>query len=242
MSIIEHIFEYPFLMNIFDKLLTDKEKLKLICNKFIYNNRLKLRFHTPTICKGRSYKNWYYNCLTHVITKDIFKFPDHVTHLKLIQHKHKIHLSSIKEGDIPKTVTHLHCSEYFNKKIVIPNNVSHIYFEENESVEFINSSITVTNLEILDLERDECGELGIPKCVENLTFSYRVKYLGNVIKNSIKKITFKGKFYQSLIEEIPLTVTHLMVNNPTNFKFPDYLKVTKCDPKESEISIAGFEY
>ena len=51
MSILEEIFEYPFLIKIFNKILTDEDKINIISiNKYLNNKKCKLLYYYNIKC------------------------------------------------------------------------------------------------------------------------------------------------------------------------------------------------
>lgn len=120
------IFEYPFLIRIFNNLFIDQDKIKIISlnkflnskrTKFTYNNLLKIREEFQTL--------WFYDCLTNVGVDNVFKFPNSITHLTF-----GFFFDKPIENKIPNTVTHLTFGKYFDQCIEnnIPNSVTHLTF------------------------------------------------------------------------------------------------------------------
>lgn len=131
MSIIESIFYYPFLMRIFDKLLTDKEKLKLIVNKNIYNNRCKLRFHEELdIYSSPNNNYWCFNCLTNINIHQLAILPKFIKRLSFNDYSNWT--KSIYKY-IPDTVIDLYFGNKFNLPIhnCIPKSVKYLTLGKN---------------------------------------------------------------------------------------------------------------
>ena len=64
---IEEIFEYPFLMRIFNNLLTNNEKIKLIqLSSSIKSQRHKLKFNERFELTRKDFNTWYYDLLTDI--------------------------------------------------------------------------------------------------------------------------------------------------------------------------------
>ena len=160
---IPNFFEYPFLIRIFDKLLSDQDKINIISvSKFLNKNKTKFKFYNKYICKYEDSNEWYFESLTNIIVDKIFEFPksitkltfdyffndyvrnipNTVTHLKFGDHFNQI----LNEGDIPYSVTHLKFGLYFNQKIndAIPKNVKYLKFGSyfNRSIHDLPHSIT----------------------------------------------------------------------------------------------------
>ena len=214
MSILEQIFEYPFLINILNNLLTDKDKLSLICNKFIYNNRLKFRFHNPTFCHKRSWKIWNYDLLTHVIVDDIFKFPKNVSHLKIMDQEFGIEL---EYGDIPNSVTHLHFytnTEFILRENIIPNSVTHLFVDESYLLENIPKSVTHLQIE------EFSGDFKIPQSITHLIIN--CLYFAQIIEipDNVTHLEFGDQFDDNLENTIPNSAIHLTfgINFKSSFK------------------------
>ena len=142
MSIIEKIFEYPFLMRIFNALLTDKEKISLISNKYINNNKFKLKFYRRYRCIKKDKKKWHYNCLTNIIVRTLFRFPVNVNHVTFDDS----FTNTIKNiSKLNKNITYLTFGNFFNKPVenFIPNSVTHLKFGDcfNKPVKFLPNSV-----------------------------------------------------------------------------------------------------
>lgn len=143
MSIIEKIFEYPFLMRIFDKLLSDKEKIILISNKYINNNKYKLKFYGRYCCVKKDKKKWHFNCLTNIIVRTLFRFPINASRVTFDDSFD----NTIKNiSKLNKNITHLTFGKLFNQPVenFIPNSVTHLKFGDhfNKPLNFIPNSVT----------------------------------------------------------------------------------------------------
>lgn len=242
MNIIEHIFDHPFLMRIFDKLLTDQEKLNLICNKFIYERRTKLRFHNPVSITRRCWIKWYYNCLTHVIMTEMFKLPKHVTHLKLYIDEDEVEFDEIQYGEIPSTITHLHLGGSGFSEFSIPNSITHFYTSDSQVISYIDSSSRITHLEIEDYEDEILENLKNNDSIEFLiTDGIYGESLEDLLLKSVKHLTIKSKLEKEDDKKIPSFVTNLSIRNHKKFKFPSTIKVTEFNSK-NKLSVAGFPY
>ena len=220
MSIIEGIFEYSFLFRIFDKLLKDKEKLNLICNKFIYYNKSKLRFNERHYFCEINKNKWYSNCLTNIIVKKLFKFPVNVTSVTFhdsfnesienlrFLNKNITHLNFGRKFNqrvdnyIPNSVVHLQFGNYFCKSVCeIPNSVKHLKFENYPvyfNIERLPSFITH-----LSIKHCNAKIYKLPSSLEKLECSNRFYNLNkNRISSTtkVKVITFFFKIRLNLIK------------------------------------------
>ena len=200
MSIIEEIFEYPFLMRIFNKLLTDIEKIRLICNKFIYNNKYKLRFNEQYYVNSLHKNDWYFNCLTNVRIYSNFELPINTTHL-FYDHKDPINFM------LPNTITHLTFGYLFNQHI------AQYRFSERERNNgthknpiFVKSFIPDS---VIHLEFGRCFNKPIEKC----------------IPDSIKHLEL-GNAFRYTIKDLPESIISLHVYSP-NCKIGNSLKLPK---------------
>ena len=129
---LQEIFEYPFLIRIFNSLLFDKEKINLIySSRFIYQRKHKFTFEDEYFCE-ESYKNSsFFNCLTNIKVKEIFEFPKSVTHLKFDDYSNDpFHMSSGKFVVLSNTIINLTFGRYFNNYIdeCISFGITHITF------------------------------------------------------------------------------------------------------------------
>lgn len=145
MSIIEKIFEYPFLVRIFDKLLTDKEKIILISiNKYFNNIKIKFTFRKRKRIIKKDKNKWFYNCLTKITINENFEYFEFPTQIK----KLNVEFNSNQniQNCIPNSVTHLVFGFDFNQTVKnsIPNSVTHLIFVCNfdKNLECLPSSIT----------------------------------------------------------------------------------------------------
>ena len=182
---IQNIFEYPFLMRIFNKLLTDKEKLNLIVNKFIYDNKHRLKFNEQHYIHSMNGNEWYFNCLTNIKIDHLFNMviPSSVTHLTFGEN-----FDTSIENCIPDSVTYLTLGEghspkldisIFNQEIKgnLPRNLIYLYLGSN-----FRKSINCLTENCPFLEHLE------------LAPSYYEKI--NSLPNSLKYLTCSGMFYK----------------------------------------------
>ena len=247
MSILQQIFEYPFLIKIFDKLLTDKEKINVISvNKYINQNKRKLKFYNKKRCIPSQWKYWYFDCLVKIEIYILFRLPESLKYLK-------IHIidEAIDEGDIPKSVTHFHIenTKRFYSNIIIPNHISHLYFKYLSCND--NLGDYVTHLEIGDFNY---FEFCVPKSIIYLKISSEIRIInsqslihlefGDKILKPLSYFTLNtpnlieitvGKFYGSeMINEIPNFVKRLNFKGKlytdylSNLKNVTHLKIIKC--------------
>ena len=186
MNIIEKIFEYPFLIKIFNQILDDKSKIKLIsCSKIINQHKFKLRFNQMYFCVEEDQNKWFFNCLTNINTNRKIKISDSVTHL------HYWCTSSFP-NIISNKITHLNfgydfdfpISEYKDSKFVksyIPNSVVHLSFPWNFSREIIGLP---NSLQYLKIYSGFCKIKELPKSLKYLMIHKKFK---DVIKEMISE-------------------------------------------------------
>ena len=197
MNVIEEMFDYPFLLRIFNKILTTRQKLNLICNKRILKNRTKFLFHDEIVTFQKE-NEWYFDCLTNPILKLGFKnikLPKSPTHLTIQYYNYY----KIKNINIPNTVVYLRIGSFCSYK-----NIFDSTFEEQipKFIKRIEFSETLLNLKI-------------PNWITHLKFgdSFNEKIAKNAIPNSVKYLEFGRNFNQSISGRIPNSakaVTHLI--------------------------------
>lgn len=210
MSIVEAIFEYPFLMKMFNEILFwDIQKLNLICNKFILERRNKLRFNEQWVCLKEDQNKWYYNCLTNIrVYRDNFKFPESIIFVyydsgsspeNLIQNnipqlefcwrfdspicsksKDSIFIKSL----IPNSIVHLKFGILFNKSIenCIPNSVKYLTLQRNFSGIIKNLPESIISL---ILKTKHCR-------IENLPQSLKYLEVHEKFRKLITKLVYKN--------------------------------------------------
>lgn len=212
-SILSQIYEYPFLINIFNKLLSTNDLINVIsCSTFLYSQKHKLRFHELIECYPKYKNKWYFNCLTNIRVFEIFKFPIFVS--KIIFHYIKITLryttkNRFKKGEIPNTVVKLRLDEFLPPKNCIPNSVKRLYFTKGYDCLFIEEGVIPNSVEVL--------------YVGNYHFSV------NSIPNSVKVIYL---FDWEDISNLPDTIEHLILGVDITEKIdklPLNLKRIQCD-------------
>ena len=181
---LQQIFEYPFLMRIFNKILDDKTKIILttLCSS-IKNQRHKLIFNKRYKVTKKDKKKWYYNCLTNIIVKRCFKFPENATIVRFYDSFNKPINDLIK----------------FNHNIIDLN----FGFSFNKSIQkCIPNSIINLNLGI---QFNRPLKNSIPESVRYLTFSYdfnrKIKEDDPLkLPNSITHLIFKSGYSKKFIK------------------------------------------
>ena len=242
---LEEIFEYPFLIKIFDSLLTDKEKINLFyVSKFIHEKKHKFTFEEEYFC-DKKYKNkWFFNCLRNIKVKRIFEFPKFITKLKFDDH------FDYDFGKIPSTITHLTFGHYFNRQFydcipnsvthltfgycfnkrvnnLLPNSITHLTFGNNFNQPIHNSiPDSVTHLKFGD-DFDQFIQNHIPKNVKCLMFGRKFDCpIVNSIPNSVTHLKF-GQLFSRNLDVLPNSITHLYLSslyNKTISRFPKNLE------------------
>ena len=178
---LQEIFRYPFLMRIFNKILDDKTKIVLttLCSS-IKNQRHKLIFNERYKVTKRDKKKWYYNCLTNIIVKRCFKFPENTTSVTFDDSFNRPINDLIKFNH---NIVDLTFGFSFNKSIqkCIPNSVINL----NLGIQF-NCSL----------------KNSIPESVRYLTFSYNFNQQinENDLPDSITHLIFKSGYAKKLIK------------------------------------------
>lgn len=244
MWIFEFIFEYPFFLKKFNRILTDKEKLKLISiSKLFYQNRTKFIFHDFYICKSQDQNKWYYNCLTKVYLEEKVTLPILVTHIHF-----DYYFDDDLENYIPNTVITVIFDVYFKKcwkprpswmtlfrsrlrgqlqKGVIPNSVKRLNIGQrsNKTIkDCIPNSVNYLNLG--DYNKSFDGF--IPSSVEDLILpNFNQPLTKNSIPKTIKQIVFGDYFNQEIDDCIPSSVTYLIFGKKFDKDINNFLKENK---------------
>ena len=232
---LNEIFEYPFLLKIFNSLLFDKEKINLFhVSKFIYEKKHKFTFEDEYFCDEKYKNEWFFNCLTNIRIKKIFEFPKFVTKLKFDDYCGdilKTHSGEVIK--LPSTITHLTFGHHFNESIegCDLNGITHLTFGNrfNKSIyDSIPYSVThltfgncfnrpiyncipnsVTHLTFGDNFNHPIYDC-IPNSVEYLTYGDNFdQFIQNHIPKNVKYLTFGRKFDCPIVNSIPNSVTHL---------------------------------
>ena len=200
MSIIEQIFEYPFLTKIFNNLLNNNDKLNLICNKHILSQRHKLKFNEMYYCTYSDKNKWYFNCLTNILISEIFEIPTSVTNLQF-DSCFRWRYPGIVQYWIPKSITNLHLGWNLRIQMEI-----HCYNEEKERFYY-----------------ESCIPYGITH-LHTGNFNQRIYNFETIIPNSVKFLTF-GQFFDQEVDDLIINnVTHLTFGRNFNQKINNLLK------------------
>lgn len=229
---IENIFSYPFLVRIFDKLLSDNDKLNLFTvSKYLFKNRTKFKFYEFYSCNKKDSNKWYYDCLINIKIKEVFKFPKNLTHLSFDYSFNEPIDDLIKYS--PDTLTHLIFGHDFNQKIdnLIPNSIVYLEFGWN----FNRSLKTLINLPllstlILSCHFNQSVRNCIPNSVRKIKFGSRFNIsIKNCIPNFVESLKFGYRFDKS-IDDLPDSIIFLRL--PRHYfdvvtKFPSNLKELK---------------
>ena len=200
-----NMFEYPFLIRIFDKLLSDQDKINIISvSKNLNQQKTKFKFYKKYICKEEDCNKWYFQRLTKIIVFKIFKFPECVTHLKLDM------LFDDFIENIPKSITHLSFGDgygWYTKSV--PNWITHLK---------LNNTVRLT-------------PQIIPNSVTHLKFNHLFnKRIENCIPNSVIRLEF-GYCFNHSIEYLPDSIKYLSLEcNYDKFvtKLPSNLRKLEC--------------
>ena len=271
MSILEEIFDYPFLIKIFDKLLTDKEKINMISiNKYLNNKKYKLKFYNNKKCYPNDQKYWYFDCLTKIEIGISFRLPKFVKYLK-INETNKF----IKIGNFPETVTHYHFdngSTNFVSAISIPHSCKHLYIKNLSCQHDLSKNVTH-----LEIDSYDDSIFHVPKSITHLKINCKIRFIEsktlthlelkfdyNTILNTpnLKCVTFESLYNLKFIDSLPSSVKYLkfksifpsLLNllNLSNIErikfnaycetnFPPHIKISYYN-KINDLSIAGFKY
>ena len=199
---LQEIFQYPFLMRIFNSLLNNDDKMNLICNKYIHNNKYKLLFFDNIYCYPFHRTKWFYNRLTNIKVFEMFEFPTSITNLNFDSF-----VRNFDKKYIPDTVTHLKFGRYDeNMQSCIPTTVTHLTFSgfiSKITESCIPNSVThLTFTEFFNANIDNC----IPNSVTHLRFftHFSIK----CIPNSVRYLIFD--FYHNS-DGIPYSFLYLQM-------------------------------
>ena len=206
---LEEIFECPYLLNLINSYLTNKETIKLTyLNSLFKNQRHKLRFNEQWYLWETNLDTWYYDLLTHIVidfgciskssAKICFaKFPKFLIKLEFGYHFNK-KLTFI----IPGSVTHLIFGHEFNKSI--PRNflkfITHLklgyYFNQNIQ-NCIPNSVIHLNFGVFFNQKLKNS---IPKYLKSLIVSYDFdqEIEEDDLPDSITHLTFRGNYCRKL--------------------------------------------
>lgn len=221
--LVDDIFEYPFLVRIFNGLLSDQDKFSLIeTSKILNNNKHKIRFNEIYKLSSKHRKFWYFNCLTKIKVNCEFKFPETVTHVYFTEKFNK----SLKA--IPENVNCLKFSNVFNGSLeLLPNSIM--------SLDLYSSSFNIMSyeqfpkhLKILKLS-SRCSIINknvIPKSVLELR-CHSLKRIEPGSIDNVEQLTFLDERTQNLdyfpkgLKKLKLITTFSRIGN---VKFPETLE------------------
>ena len=190
---LQNIFEYPFLVRIFNLLLNNEDKMNLIiCNKYINNNKHKLLFFDNIHCYPYHRTKWYYNRLINITVFEIFEFPKLITNLKFDGF-----IKNFNKNCIPNSVIHLTFGTYVeDMQGCIPDSITHLTFSG------FQFKITKT-----------C----IPNSSPNLVFGdFFIGNIDNCIPNSITYLRFGKRFCDFSSECLPNSIRYLIFDHYPN--------------------------
>lgn len=185
-------------MRIFNNLLTDKEKVNLIVNKYIYFHKYKLRFNEQRYVNSSNKNNWYFNCLTNVKIFINFELPINTTHL---YYDHRGPIDFV----LPNTITHLNFGYLFNHNIQKYHPLEELgkYKYHN----FVNSYIPDS---VIYLEFGKCFNKSIYGC----------------IPNSVKYLKIDSFYFEFAINDLPESIISLHIRS-SKCQIYDSLKLPK---------------
>lgn len=216
---LKNLFEYPFLIRIFNTLLTDKSKINIISvNKFL--NKIKFTFSNKYLINLRDEVKWFYYLLINIEIKE--NFYDFSVNLN----KEIISLSRFTNL---KTIT-IRFNFFNNKMNYIPYSVTKLIFNYQFNFNIIKNSIPshINELIFSNNFNQPLSPKSIPKSVTHLTFGYFFnRSVNDRIPKSITHLTFGGCFNKEIRESFLKTkITHLTFGRDFNLPVKNYIPDT----------------
>ena len=229
---LEEIFEYPFLIKIFNSLLTDKEKINIISvNKYINQNKYKLKFYEQKHCRPSDWKRWYFDCLTKIEISVLFKLPQLITHLKINEI-----IEIVEKEDIPESVTHYHVKnkgKFKISEIFIPRFCTHLYIKNFSCQHHLTKNVTH-----LEINHYDDSEFHVPKSVTHLKINCKILCIKSKTLTHLEFRTRAEQINKNLILNTPnlKCVTFITFYNFKIFdNFPPSVKYLKFQYTLSDI-------
>lgn len=217
MSIIEKIFEYPFLVRIFNNLLKNEDKLNLAVNRSMLQNSHKIQFYDYFEVNSEDESKWYYDSLRKIIIKDfVNSLPKYVTKVQCDN------LNSIKDKNIPQSVKRFTISKLTFKNEFVPRSLNNVLFLIHGSTQI---SQHITHL----IFRRSSIIINFPELPNSLIYlrfnNYSNQDMLNKIPESVKYLRFGYAFNQNIYNCIPKNVKILKFGRNFNHQ------IENCIPR-----------